>query len=150
MEGQISPAQAAAAGGPPLQLKLPPPVVSSAKERAAQVRHARGGMEVPRPRRGVTMDEQLVASSNLRDLLKLRDDDGECDGECRRRTGRRTSRGLHPLRPHLLPCLRLRAPRRPRPRAAGPVPPAPSSVLIAASPEAQAAVRSPLTPSYGA
>jgi hypothetical protein len=34
-------------------------------------------MEVPGPgsRRGVTLAEQLAASSNLRDLLKLRDDD---------------------------------------------------------------------------
>ena len=29
-----------------------------------------------RPRRGVTLAEQLAASSNLRDLLKLRDGDG--------------------------------------------------------------------------
>ncbi|KAF0914450.1 hypothetical protein E2562_028528 [Oryza meyeriana var. granulata] len=28
------------------------------------------------PRRGVTLAEQMAASSNLRDLLKLRDDDG--------------------------------------------------------------------------
>ena len=38
-----------------------------------------------RPRRGVTLAEQLAASSNLRDLLKLRDGDG--DGE--RAAGRR-------------------------------------------------------------
>ncbi|KAF8780896.1 hypothetical protein HU200_000856 [Digitaria exilis] len=37
----------------------------------------------PRPRRGVTLAEQLAASSNLRDLLKRRDhddDDGEGEG----------------------------------------------------------------------
>jgi hypothetical protein len=40
-----------------------------------------------RPRRGVTLAEQLAASSNLRDLLKLRDGDGEGEGE--RAAGRR-------------------------------------------------------------
>jgi hypothetical protein len=47
-------------------------------------------MEVPSPgsRRGVTLAEQLAASSNLRDLLKLRDDDegGRVAGARRRRT----------------------------------------------------------------
>ncbi|CAL5082242.1 unnamed protein product [Urochloa decumbens] len=38
----------------------------------------------PRPRRGVTLAEQLAASSNLRDLLKLRDGDERAPG--RRRT----------------------------------------------------------------
>ncbi|KAJ1290297.1 hypothetical protein BS78_02G232600 [Paspalum vaginatum] len=38
----------------------------------------------PRPRRGVTLAEQLAASSNLRDLLKLRDDGGEGEGQGRR------------------------------------------------------------------
>ncbi|KAF7059703.1 hypothetical protein CFC21_066569 [Triticum aestivum] len=43
---------------------------------------------VPSRRGGVTLAEQLAASSNLRDLLKLRDDDGEGDGArpARRRT----------------------------------------------------------------
>uniref|UniRef100_A0A0E0M327 RING-type domain-containing protein n=1 Tax=Oryza punctata TaxID=4537 RepID=A0A0E0M327_ORYPU len=34
----------------------------------------------PPPRRGVTLAEQMAASSNLRDLLKLRDDDVEGGG----------------------------------------------------------------------
>ncbi|XP_025801629.1 uncharacterized protein LOC112881152 [Panicum hallii] len=38
-----------------------------------------------RPRRGVTLAEQLAASSNLRDLLKLRDDEGEGERAARRR-----------------------------------------------------------------
>ncbi|KAI4963521.1 hypothetical protein ZWY2020_011427 [Hordeum vulgare] len=43
---------------------------------------------VPSRRGGVTLAEQLAASSNLRDLLKLRDDDGQGDGArpARRRT----------------------------------------------------------------
>ncbi|GJN33536.1 hypothetical protein PR202_gb22147 [Eleusine coracana subsp. coracana] len=45
-------------------------------------------MEAPRPgaRRGVTLAEQLAASSNLRDLLKLRDDDDHDQGSRRRRS----------------------------------------------------------------
>ncbi|OEL25317.1 hypothetical protein BAE44_0013668 [Dichanthelium oligosanthes] len=38
-----------------------------------------------RPRRGVTLAEQLAASSNLRDLLKLRDNNGEGEGAAGRR-----------------------------------------------------------------
>jgi hypothetical protein len=37
-------------------------------------------VRVPPPRRGVTLAEQLAASSNLRNLLKLRDDGGEGGG----------------------------------------------------------------------
>ena len=56
---------AAPAGG---RQRLPP---------VAVVVRAKRGMEVRvRPRRGVTLAEQLAASSNLRDLLKLRDGDG--------------------------------------------------------------------------
>ncbi|KAG2644438.1 uncharacterized protein LOC120695785 [Panicum virgatum] len=38
-----------------------------------------------RPRRGVTLAEQLAASSNLRDLLKLRDGNGQGERAARRR-----------------------------------------------------------------
>ncbi|RCV12374.1 hypothetical protein SEVIR_2G274900v4 [Setaria viridis] len=42
-----------------------------------EVRVPPPGSRQARPRRGVTLAEQLAASSNLRDLLKLRDSDGE-------------------------------------------------------------------------
>ena len=42
-----------------------------------------------RPRRGVTLAEQLAASSNLRDLLKLRDGNGDGDGQGERAARRR-------------------------------------------------------------
>ncbi|KAM3276473.1 hypothetical protein ACQJBY_044710 [Aegilops geniculata] len=45
---------------------------------------------VPPRRGGVTLAEQLAASSNLRDLLKLRDDDVQGDGEGARPARRRT------------------------------------------------------------
>ncbi|KAF7066396.1 hypothetical protein CFC21_072389 [Triticum aestivum] len=77
---------------------------------------------VPSRRGGVTLAEQLAASSNLRDLLKLRDDDVQGEGDGARPARRRT----------LLDVI-----RGPEDDAA---PPAPPSSTRAAEPAPTAAV----------